>query len=447
MPYWLEAIINDVPDEYIHEFKSLFDKMFDPVMTSFTMDQMYHFASERFDGTSSTIQEQSLSWLQILCELDVNIPISLLLRMFHTSLNSLQKLETRVLRRQLAYLSSNDYIEQDQYNQFVNNNAFTVFDTYEAYRVYRNQLMLQQITGQELARLIKEEEEDFIINNSELNITCCIMMLDMIIKQLELQRIPMYLTMNNLLSKDIVLLLSKQLILPWIKKHKCKQQYGFLSAESVGSMNPGGSTSGAPNNANTSNSSTFTAPASSSNTAGNSSANNYCVFCEEYVLWFTFAKDILIHLSSKHELDIPEVNYCFLLEKLNAKKLKVQKSDSCGGGGCASGSDVEQTIEEIENELKHKQSTPKKSQKTDPDVGIWVTTYGVYYFKLPQLQPQLQLFYSILKQIFRVPDVDAFYNVLVCLKLLIINNECLETANRDQKGFLIYCLEKLLIPT
>ena len=46
----------------------------------------------------------------------------------------------------------------------------------------------------------------------------------------------------------------------------------------------------------------------------------------------------------------------------------------------------------------------------------------------------------------RVPDVDAFNNLLLCIKLLVINAETLEAANKEQKGFLIYCLEKLLIP-
>jgi hypothetical protein len=86
--------------------------------------------------------------------------------------------------------SNNADFDLSQYQQNLNNsvNPFTVFDTYEAYRVYRNQLMLLQMTGQELAMLIKEEEEDFVINNTELNITCCIMMLDMVLKQFQLQK-------------------------------------------------------------------------------------------------------------------------------------------------------------------------------------------------------------------------------------------------------------------
>ncbi len=34
-------------------------------MLLFKSEQMYHFIAERFEGTSSNIQEQSLSWLQV----------------------------------------------------------------------------------------------------------------------------------------------------------------------------------------------------------------------------------------------------------------------------------------------------------------------------------------------------------------------------------------------
>ena len=112
---------------------------------------------------------------------------------FHNGLNSLQKLESRAMRRE-AYISTigeddkEAKIEklEDLQHQQIYNSAFPVFDTYDAFRVHRNQLMLQQMTGQELAQLIKEQEEDFIINNTDLNIKCCIMMLDMLLKQVSL---------------------------------------------------------------------------------------------------------------------------------------------------------------------------------------------------------------------------------------------------------------------
>jgi hypothetical protein len=346
--------------------------------------------------------------------------LSVLVNIFHTGLNSLQKLESRAMRRREALLSSSqlnnnnsDGIENLDFSQnVVNNNAFTVFDTYEAYRVYRNQLMLLQMTGQELAMLIKEEEEDFIINNSELNITCCIVMLDMILKQIELQKHPQSLGIHNQFVKDLLLLMSKQLILPWAKKHKCKQQFGFLSAESMSLSNS--------NNVNSS----------------STTIVNLCPFCEEYVLWFSFAKDVLIHVSPKQEIEMAEINFFHLIDIINTSEVSLL-------------SDVTNisTTSPKKTSAINNNVTPKKSDaKTDPEVGIWVTSFGVYYFKFNQLQPNLQLLYSMLKELYRVPDVDAFYNLLICLKMLIIHCDCLELANKEQKGFLIYCLEKLLVP-
>ena len=219
--------------------------------------------------------------------------------------------------------------------------------------------------------------------------------------------------MYNPLSKDFLLLLSKHLVLPWVKKHKCKQQFGFLSAESIAILS-------------------------------GSSSSNYCSFCEEYNLWFTFTKDILIYISPKQEIEIAEINFHHLLESINAnyalQSNNLKKRDG-NGKRTVPGAGVDVEISNP-NEM-----TPKKAEsKTDPDMGIWVTSCGVYYFKLSQLQVHLQLLHAMLKELFRVPDVDAFYNLLVCLKMLIIHDDCLETANKDQKGFLIYCLEKLLVP-
>ncbi|CAF4306440.1 unnamed protein product, partial [Rotaria sordida] len=60
-------------------------------------------------------------------------------------------------------------------------NKFLVFNTYETYRAYRHQLMLQQMAEQEMVSIIKEKE--FIINKSEMNSTCCIMRIDMVLNQ------------------------------------------------------------------------------------------------------------------------------------------------------------------------------------------------------------------------------------------------------------------------
>ena len=52
--------------EFVYFFNS---KLFDPEMTpiTFSKEEMFAFITERFDGTPTIIQEQSLSWLQVTC--------------------------------------------------------------------------------------------------------------------------------------------------------------------------------------------------------------------------------------------------------------------------------------------------------------------------------------------------------------------------------------------
>jgi hypothetical protein len=138
----------------------------------------------------------------------IYIPVPLPVQMFITGINSLQKRESPAQRREhytMAASSSNEQsidnglnlmmLSQDDGNTInptsgiaglttvsssSSTNKFLVLDTYETYRAHRHQLMVQQMTGQEMVSIIKEEEEEeFIINQSETNSTCCIMMVDM----------------------------------------------------------------------------------------------------------------------------------------------------------------------------------------------------------------------------------------------------------------------------
>jgi hypothetical protein len=235
MPYWMESIRLEVPESDLSDLNILFRyeisfssffiyyflenrKMFDPdpdmSPSSLTRDQLYNFITDRFQSPApANVQEQALQWLQILCIIDIYIPVPLIVQIFITGINSLQKLESRAQRREhytMAGSSSNEQsidnglnlmmLSQDDAN--VTNptsgltglttvsasssaNKFLVFDTYETYRAHRHQLMLQQMTGQEMVSIIKEEEEEFIINESETNSTCCIMMIDMTLKQVK----------------------------------------------------------------------------------------------------------------------------------------------------------------------------------------------------------------------------------------------------------------------
>jgi hypothetical protein len=88
---------------------------------------------------------------------------------------------------------------------------------------------------------------------------------------MELQQTPQHQGMYNPLSKEILALMNKQLILPWTRRHRCR------------------------------------------------TSSSQCSFCEEYILWFSIAQDILKYISPRDEIKLPE------LELPNINELKQQQ--------------------------------------------------------------------------------------------------------------------------
>src|SRR5438094_188366 len=91
--------------------------MFDPdpdiSPSSLTREQLYNFITDRFQSPApANVQEQALQWLQILCRIDIYIPVPLLVQIFITGINSLQKLESRAQRREHYTMTNPSSTEQ-----------------------------------------------------------------------------------------------------------------------------------------------------------------------------------------------------------------------------------------------------------------------------------------------------------------------------------------------
>lgn len=84
MPYWMEAVVNDVPANELSELRIILSKILDCDMSPLGFDakNMYHFVAVKFEMTSAKIQEQALHWLQTLTSLEIVIPLHLLFTMF-----------------------------------------------------------------------------------------------------------------------------------------------------------------------------------------------------------------------------------------------------------------------------------------------------------------------------------------------------------------------------
>ena len=88
--------------------------------------------------------------------------------------------------------------------------------------------------------------------------------------------------MYNPLSKEIVSLMNKHLILPWANKHTCKQDFGFLGSENIN--NP------------------------------TETSTKLCPSCEENILWLNLAKELLLYITPKQEIELSETQFNHLIE-------------------------------------------------------------------------------------------------------------------------------------
>ncbi|CAG2107379.1 unnamed protein product, partial [Medioppia subpectinata] len=77
---------------------------------------------------------------------------------------------------------------------------------------------------------------------------------------------------------------------------------------------------------------------------------------------------------------------------------------------------------------------------------FWETSYGKFKFTIEELPPQEQLVYVFLKEVSAHNDADVLYHLLYCVKLMSLHSEVLNKAAKNNKGFVIWCQENLLIP-
>ncbi|XP_053376174.1 protein unc-79 homolog isoform X2 [Mercenaria mercenaria] len=198
IPYWMEAIRTEVPTEDLHLLKVLLSKAFDIDMCPlpFMLDKMYHFVEVRFADASAYVQEQALQWLQILSGLEIVIPLHTLFCMVKLGIKHLQMIdmdhETAAPEPNLARASPTGDIPPPL---SPNKEDPVVVESFEIY----------------------ERETEIIL-------PCYIMMLDLALKQLELQESPRHLGIYNETSKELMSLLTLMLSKHWDGTHTCVEE-------------------------------------------------------------------------------------------------------------------------------------------------------------------------------------------------------------------------------
>ncbi|XP_051868537.1 protein unc-79 homolog isoform X4 [Pristis pectinata] len=227
MPEWLESIRTEVPDNQLKEFKEVLSKMFDIELCPlpFSLEEMFGFISCRFTGYPASVQEQALLWLHVLSELDITVPLQLLISMFSDGVNSVKELANQrnartseqpgnQTARRVSVVS-----DPGRRGQHVTLSPFpSPFRSPFRSPVRSPFRGCFKNFGTAGGRNI-----DFDSDDDEMNLPCFILMFDLILKQMELQDDGMVLGLDHGLSKDIISIINNVFQAPWGDSHTCQK--------------------------------------------------------------------------------------------------------------------------------------------------------------------------------------------------------------------------------
>ncbi|XP_028827164.1 protein unc-79 homolog isoform X3 [Denticeps clupeoides] len=225
MPEWLEAIRTEVPDHQLKEFREVLSKMFDIELCPlpFSMEEMFGFISCRFSGYPASVQEQALLWLHVLSELDIVVPLQLLISMFSDGVNSVKELANQ--RKARASNLSGDAgarrvsVVSDPGRRGQHNTLSPFPSPFRS--PFRSPLHCSPFKN--LGHATGHCALDLDCEDDDMNLGCFILMFDLILKQMELQDDGVMLGLESSLGRDIVGIINNVFQAPWGGSHTCQK--------------------------------------------------------------------------------------------------------------------------------------------------------------------------------------------------------------------------------
>lgn len=263
MPHWMEAIVNDVPEKELIELKIILNKILDIDMSplGFHAEKMYHFVFERFEKTTAKVQEQALHWLQTLTMLEIIIPLQLLFEIFGEGIKNMKSddhLEEKIMKT---------FKMESSHHGVICKLFALIFKYY--YKELLTAPVIEDCDSSGNTSLSDDENRSShhaeFESDAEHNLFCCILMLDILLKQMELQDIDKHTGLNSQLCKDVCQLL------------KC-----MLSSKLMGNHNCG--------------------------------SKSECGYCESSIMWHQLSLQLIKYLSPIYPAHPPDVNHIDLLK-------------------------------------------------------------------------------------------------------------------------------------
>ncbi|XP_013763910.1 protein unc-79 homolog isoform X4 [Pundamilia nyererei] len=384
MPEWLEAIRTEVPDNQLKEFREVLSKMFDIELCPlpFSMEEMFGFISCRFSGYPASVQEQALLWLHVLSELDIVVPLQLLIGMFSDGVNSLKELANQRKAR-ASDLTGNTgarrvSVVSDPGRRGQHNTLSPFPSPFRS--PFRSPLRCSPFKN--LGHAAGHCALDLDCDDDDMNLGCFILMFDLILKQMELQDDGVMLGLDSSLGKDIVGIINNVFQAPWGGSHTCQKDEKALE----------------------------------------------CSLCQSSILCYQLGCELLERLTPREEIRLVEPTDCLeetLLTPPPDFSIGVENENKEGDN--PSGTHTDNPSSQSPDHAAMKNNSDKK-------------------FSYQQLPVSLKLIYTILQEMSKFEEPDILFNMLNCLKILCLHGECLYLACKDHPQFLAYIQEKMLIP-
>ncbi|XP_066589783.1 protein unc-79 homolog [Prorops nasuta] len=435
MPHWMEAMVNDVPEHELHELKIILCKILDPDMSPLGFDakKMYNFVAKRFINTSAKVQEQALNWLQTLTMLDISIPLGQLFSMFSDGVAVMGKM--------------NSAESEEKPNRPVPSD-----DREEICPVVENKSGESTPLTDDLTPPPRHME---FTTNAELNLSCCILMLDVLLKQMELQDIDKHTGINTWVCKDACHLMKSIVAFNWNNCHVCKTEIECTyceskviwhqlclqlvtymcpenpayppdpiideTAEDLGRKSP-------PESAKKSDSKTdvvINMPPLDTHSVGNVLVNMPHFF--EQIMTATVE-------TVSEQLDLTAIIPAEKVQSAVARAVTLSETDVATA-----------TVSVEKPHLIGENDQPLNLSPENELDDFWHTSVGKFRFAIEDLPEQLQYIHKLLKEIMTVDKPDILYYMLQCLNILCLYGDAFSTAVKDHQGFFIWCQENLLI--
>ncbi|KAG9433958.1 protein unc-79 isoform X9 [Apis mellifera carnica] len=436
MPHWMEAMVNDVPEYELHELKMILCKILDRDMSPLGFDakKMYNFVAKRFVNTCAKVQEQALNWLQTLTMLEISIPLCQLFSMFSDGVAVMGAMNSTESEQKP---SKGTKKEDDEGNAICS--------------VVENESGKSTPLSDDVVPTPRHME---FTTNAELNLSCCILMLDILLKQMELQNVDKHTGIGTWVCKDACRLMKSILASNWNNCHVC-------------------------------------------------ATNSECTYCESSVIWHQLCLQLVTYMAPENPAYPPDKIVDESAEEHGRKSpeasrkgdsksdvvisMPVPEMHSVGGVLAHMPQFFEQimtaTVETVSEQLDLAAIMPTEKVMSafaravtlsETDVAtatvsvakpriigendeplnlspenetddFWHTSVGKFRFNIEDLPEQLQYIHKLLKEIMTIDKPDILYYMLQCLNVMCLYGDAFNMAVKDHQGFFIWCQENLLI--